>query len=77
MRESTAYQAILKQGRDEGRVREAQRLLLIQGEIRFGAPDETTRAAVEAIRDLDLLERLSRRVVDTKNNGRDALLSTP
>ncbi|MGO9913593.1 MAG: hypothetical protein ACLQIB_02600 [Isosphaeraceae bacterium] len=77
MRESTTYQAILKEGRNEGRISEARRLLLIQGEIRFGAPNETTRAAVEAIRDLDRLERLSGRVVDTKNTDWDALLSTP
>ena len=81
MRESTTYQAILKEGREEGRqegrVSEAQRLLLIQGEIRFGAADEAIRAAVEAIRELDRLERLGRRVVDTNIHDWDAVLSTP
>ena len=84
MRESTTYQAILKEGREEGRqegrqegrVSEAQRLLLIQGEIRFGAADEAIRAAVEAIRELDRLERLGRRVVDTNIHDWDAVLST-
>jgi len=77
MRESSTYQAILKEGREEGRVSEAQRMLLIQGEIRFGAAGETIQAALEAIRDLDRLERLSRRVVDTNIHDWDALLSTP
>ena len=60
----------------EGRVSEAQRLLLIQGEIRFGAADEAIRAAVEAIRELDRLERLGRRIIDTNIHDWDAVLST-
>ncbi len=81
MRESTTYQAILKEGRSEGliegRVGEARRLLLLQGEIRFGPPDETTRDAIEAIGDLDRLERIGRRVVDTSVNDWESLLGTP
>jgi predicted transposase YdaD len=77
MPESTTYQAILRKGRDEGRVGEAQRVLFLQGEIRFGAPDETTRAAVEAIRDLNRLERPIRRVVDLGIHDWEGLLSTP
>jgi predicted transposase YdaD len=43
MRESTTYQAISEEGRDEGRTSEAQRLLLMRGEIPFGPPDEGTQ----------------------------------
>jgi predicted transposase YdaD len=81
MRESTTYQAILKEGREEGlaegRRGEAQRLILLQGEIRFGAADEATRATVEAIRDLDRLESLSKRLFDSKIDNWDDLLGTP
>jgi len=89
MRESTTYQAILREGLNEGlimgrnegliegRVAEAQRLLLRQGGIRFGAPDETTRAAIEAVRDLDRLERMSDRLLDMGIHDWDGLLGTP
>jgi hypothetical protein len=77
MRESTTYQATLREGREEGRVDEAQRLLLLQGEIHFGSPAEATREAVETIRDLNRLERMSRRVVDMSVHNWDDLLSTP
>ncbi|HZW34242.1 MAG TPA: hypothetical protein VFF52_26200, partial [Isosphaeraceae bacterium] len=81
MRESTMYQAILQEGREEGliegRVGEAQRLLLRQGGIRFGPPDEATRAAVEAIGDLDRLERMSDRILDMNIHDWNDLLGTP
>jgi hypothetical protein len=77
MQESTTYQAILRKGRNEGRVCEAQRMLLIQGEIRFGAPDDRIRGAVEAIRDLEHLERLYLRILDTNIHDWEGLLATP
>jgi predicted transposase YdaD len=85
MRESTTYQATLRegreegliQGRNEGRVGEAQRMVLRQGGIRFGPPDQATRAAVEAIRDLDRLERIGDRILDMSIGDWDGLLSTP
>ena len=89
MRESAIYQAILREGREEGlmegrnegliqgRVGEAQRLLLRQGAIRFGSPDEATRAAVEAIGDLDRLERMSDRILDMSIHDWNDLLGTP
>ena len=61
----------------EGRVSEAQRLLLLQGEIRFGIPDEATRNAIEAIRDLERLERMSKRILDASIHDWDGLLDTP
>ena len=85
MRQSTTYQAILREGRQEGlqegliegRVSEAQRLLLRQGGLRFGPPDEPTRAAVEAIRDLDRLERMNDQVLDMSIHDWEGLLGTP
>ena len=84
MQESTTYQAILREGRkeglieglNEGRVSEAQRVLLLQGEVRFGAPDESIRTNIEAIRDVEHLERISRRIVDTSIRDWDQHLST-
>jgi hypothetical protein len=88
MRESAMYQFILREGREEGlmegrnegliegRVGEAQRLLLRQGGIRFGPPDEATRAAVEAIGDLDRLERMSDRILDMSLHDWNGLLGT-
>jgi hypothetical protein len=66
MKESSTYQAILEEGRQEGRgegaVTEAKKVLLLQGNKVFGAPDSRTAAALERINDLpqleDLLERL-------------------
>jgi hypothetical protein len=77
MRESTTYQAILKEGRDQGRISEAQRLLLMLAEARFGEPDEAARGAVEAIHDVDRLERMTKRILDTSAPGCDGLLGTP
>jgi hypothetical protein len=74
MRESTTYQWILKEGRNEGRVSEAQRLLVLQGEIRFGTADESIRGDIEAIRDLEHLEMLSRRLFDTNIHDWEGLL---
>lgn len=77
MQESATYQAILREGVNKGRISEAQRMLLIQGEIRFGPPDDRVRDAVAAIRDLEYLERLGRRVVDANIHGWEGLLETP
>jgi Domain of unknown function (DUF4351) len=64
MRDSTTYQAILKEGFQEGREEEARRLLLRQGTRKFGKPDAAIIAAIEAIHDIDRLESLTDRVVD-------------
>jgi hypothetical protein len=64
MQESTTYQAILREGVNRGRISEAQRVLLIQGEIRFGTLDNRIRDAIEMILDLEHLERLSLGVLD-------------
>lgn len=64
MKESTTYQAILEEGRDEGRMQgaltEARRLVRQQGEDLFGVPDERSAAILEGIADLTQLEQLLR-----------------
>lgn len=64
-RDSVAYQILVdegrEQGREEGRVAEARRLVLALGAERLGPPDEATLQAVESIPDLDRLERIVRR----------------
>ena len=89
MHESTTYQAILREGRNEGlnegrnegliegRLSEARRLLLLQGEVRFGAADEATRRQIEGIRGVERLERIIRRVLDTNVSDWKALLHAP
>jgi len=59
MRESTTYQAILREGRITGEQQLLQRL----GTKRFGEPDATTVAA-KAIQDIDRLEALGERIRD-------------
>jgi predicted transposase YdaD len=49
----------LKEGLQQGKIEEARRLILSLGEIRFGPPDAARRAAIEAIAELERLERLS------------------
>lgn len=56
------------------RAQEARRLLLRQGRKRFGEPDAATVAALEAITDLDRLERMSDAVLDAP--GWTELLAT-
>ena len=79
MKESTTYQAILAEGRAEGRAEgqavEARKILLRQGSKRFGPPDARARAAVEAITDIDRLEKLTERLLDV--SSWDELLATP
>jgi hypothetical protein len=64
MEESVTYQAIVRKGREEGRVEEARRLLLVQGKSKFGPADATTRAAIERIDDLGRLEPLALRLIN-------------
>ena len=68
IQESTTYQAILREGRQEGlvegRVPGEQQLLIRLGTKRFGNPDAATLAAIEAIRDFERLEALGERILD-------------
>jgi hypothetical protein len=74
MRESTTYQATLREGREEGRIAGQQRLMLLQGTQRFGEPDDATVAAVEGIRDIGRLEALAKRILDPDVESWDDLL---
>jgi hypothetical protein len=71
MRESVAYDLIM----DEGRVEEAQKMILRQGRIRWGDASEETRAALIKIDDLDRLERMGDRVLSA--TSWQELLDTP
>jgi hypothetical protein len=73
---STTYQAILQDGRTEGRVAEARRLLHLLGTKRFGEPDATILARLEAVQDLDRLEALGERIFDFAIRTWNGLLGT-
>ena len=63
MQESDTYLAI----RDEGQEKGIRRALLLIGEERFGPPDESVKALINNIRDLDCLERMVRRAAKAAN----------
>ncbi len=62
MKESSTYQAILEEGRGEGAVAEARKLLRLRGEEAFGPPDDRIIAIIEQLNDLARLEELFKRV---------------
>ncbi len=63
MEQSTTYQAIVRRGREEGRLEGARRFLLVVGEAKFGPPDAATRAAIKALGDLARFEELALRLI--------------
>jgi predicted transposase YdaD len=75
MKESTMYQRILREGRQEGlrqgqqeglsagEMREARRYLILLGTERFGEPDPATLAAQGAIPNVERLEALGRKLI--------------
>jgi predicted transposase YdaD len=67
MRESLTYQAILEEGRGEGAVAEARKLLRVVGDGLFGTPDARTATALEQIEDLARLEDLCARLPATRS----------
>ena len=71
MKESTTYQKILREGRqegrEEGRIAEARRFLIVLGTERFGEPDEAGFAALEAIQSVERLEALGRRLITVES----------
>ena len=62
MKESSTYQAILEEGRTEGAVKEARKLLRVFGDGKFGPPDAQTAEAIEQTDDLARLEDLCQRL---------------
>jgi predicted transposase YdaD len=77
MHESTTYEAILREGRKEGRIAGEQELLVRMGTKRFGKPDAATSAAIEAIRDVERLEALGERIIDPDVRDWNTLLGAP
>jgi hypothetical protein len=57
MQESTTYLKILEQGRET----QVKKDILLVGEERLGAPEEAVKTHLEAIRDLEHLDRMLRR----------------
>jgi hypothetical protein len=47
VKDSTTYQKILRDGRAEGHIEEARRIVLRQGTKRFGEPEAAILAALE------------------------------
>jgi predicted transposase YdaD len=74
MQESATYQAIKREGREEGRITEARRLVIRQAAKRLGEPDAATLAALEEIRDIDRLEALHDLALDANINDWTQLL---
>jgi predicted transposase YdaD len=78
MRESTTYQRILTEGRQEGenlgRLHEARRIIYLQGSQRFGEPSSASTAALEAIEDVGRLELLVKRILEPDLRDWDDLL---
>jgi predicted transposase YdaD len=79
MKESTTYQYILlegeEKGRAEGRAEELRKILLRQGQKRFGAPPAAVVQALESLTDHDRMERMADRVIEVSDW--QELLSTP
>ena len=67
MKESSTYQAVLAEGKAEGKAEEARRILIRIGSKRFGAPDAQTRAAIEAIAATERLEELTDCLLDVSS----------
>jgi predicted transposase YdaD len=76
MRESSTYQAILEEGRDEGRNEAAQLFVLRLGTKSFGPTAAAIEAAVRSINDFDRLKRMTDRLLDAKATGWEDLLDT-
>jgi hypothetical protein len=68
MKESVTYQAILEEGKAEGltqgQIKEAQKILLLQGRHRFGEPSPAAVAAVQAMTDVQQLEAWTLRLLE-------------
>ncbi len=71
MKESTTYQAILEEGKAEGKVEgqseEARKMLLLQGRDRFGWPSAEMLELLYASDDLGRLEALALRLLHVKS----------
>jgi hypothetical protein len=60
---------------DQGAIAEAKKILLRQGEVRFGSPDARVRSVLEGITDVERLEALGERLLNVAT--REELLDSP
>jgi hypothetical protein len=63
MQESDTYLMIL----DEGQEKRARKDILLVGEKRLGAPDQSVKAQLDAITDLERLDRMMLQTVTAKS----------
>lgn len=63
MQESSTYVAIV----DEGREKQNKRIILRLGEKRLGSPDESARAKLAAISDIDRLEEITDKIFEVSS----------
>lgn len=61
LEESDTYLMILEQGEERGEQRARRGDILVVGEERLGAADESVRAELEKIKDLERLKRMVRK----------------
>lgn len=73
MKESTTYQAVVEEGRNEGRIEATRQSLLLMARKRFGAPDAISKNIVDGLGDRRQLEAILERVLDV--NSWEELLS--
>jgi hypothetical protein len=76
MHESATHEAILRMGREEGRIMGSQRYLIRQGTKKFGKADGATPVTIESIRDFEKLEALAERILDPGVRDWSELLQT-
>jgi predicted transposase YdaD len=70
MKSSVTYQAIIEEGRTEGRAQEARAMILRQGRKKFGrGPTKKHQADLDAITDLARLEALGERLLEVSSWG--------
>jgi hypothetical protein len=63
MHESDTYLAILDEGQERGVLKGVKKAVLLVGEKRLGAPDESIKAHLNLITDLERLDRMIRQAV--------------
>lgn len=64
MKDSATYQAVLAEGRAEGRREAARELLLRLGTKRFGPPGPRVRRSLASLTDFERIEQLTERLLD-------------
>ena len=69
MRESTTYQAILREGKAKGEAKGARRLLLRLGRKHLGPPAAEIEAKIQAMTEVRELEQLAERFADVSSWG--------